>query len=157
MFLFIYLFIYCGLWEKGTLHNYTVGKTSCDLFSDLLDKYSESIESCSICLETGFTPKKLCINIYFVVVDASKKPESIYGKGALSTIALWRYVCLLDIRNHNDTWNKNNLQTHNPLSSFHFKAWISLSRENMLNDMCTIVDKSYTFVEGLICFSPGFP
>ena len=39
------------------------------------------------------------------------------------------------MQNQNDTQNKNKLLTQNSLSLFHFKAWISLSRENMLHDM----------------------
>ena len=50
---------------------------------------------------------------------------------------IFNYQKQSNMRNHNDAWNKNNKLAHNSLTLFHFKAWMSLSRENMRHDICS--------------------
>ena len=45
-----------------------------------------SMESCSICSETGFISEQLCVKTFVAVAGAEEKRGWIYGKGTLSNI-----------------------------------------------------------------------
>ena len=52
----------------------------------------ESMESCSICLETTFISEEFCMKMCVLVATAEEYRVRMYSKDTLSKIALWRYV-----------------------------------------------------------------
>ena len=107
-----------------------------------------SMESCSVCSETGFVSVQICMKTFVVFVDAAGWRGRIYCKGTPSKIALWRYVSRSCI------WTsiREIIVTHETKTSFHFKAEY-LCREKTCFMTCAIIVDMCNY--GSV--TPGFP